>query len=554
MSTQTTQKADTVVIGGGLAGIVSSLELLDRGQKVLLLDAGEEAIFGGLALRAFGGVWLVDTPIQRRQGLRDSAELALEDWLRYAEFDQTDVWPRRWAEHYIERCVPDVYQWLKRFGVGFLPAAQWPEKGLHGPGNSLPRYHVLWGCSHYMTRQLIDALRKHPQAGNLQIRFQHRVQELDRQAGRLCGCSGMDEARGQAFRVQAEHVIMANGGITGNMEMVRRHWPSDWPPAPSHMLNGCHPNNDGGMHQAVAALGGKLTHLDKHWNYAAGVAHPRPHFDNEGLSLIPCRSGLWMDYRGRRIGPQPLVSGFDTRELCKQVVAQPRPYTWQIINKKMMLKELAVSGGEHNPAFRDRNVFQVLFNLLLGDRWLYREMTEHCEDFVAADNLTELVSKMNALTQTQDVQAGLLEEEIRRYDAMIERGQPYHNDDQLRRIAQLRSWSGDRIRTCKFQRILDNSAGPLIAVRLQLITRKTLGGMQTDLGSRVLDGQGQAIPGLYAAGEAAGFGGGGITGLRSLEGHCLSGAILNAQAAARSITADRSAVKATPTQQTASSA
>lgn len=535
MTVQKEFRTDAVVIGGGLGGIASALELLDRGKKVLLLDAGEEQIFGGLALRAFGGVWLADTPIQRRQGIRDSAELALEDWLRYAEFGDDDHWPRRWAEYYIERCVPDVYEWLKAYRVGFLPSAQWPEKGAYSAGNSVPRYHVLWGCSYYMTRQLIAALRGHAQADNLEIRFQHRVHELEVTDGHVRGCRGSDEASQTDFIAHANHVVMANGGITGNMEMVRRHWPSDWPAPPSRMFNGCHPNNDGRMHAAVKGAGGRLTHLDQHWNYAAGVAHPRPNYENEGLSLIPCRSALWMDYEGRRIGPKPLITGFDTRDLCKQVLQQPRPYTWHVMNRKIVLKELSVSGGEHNPNIRDRKFFSLLFTLLTGDRWLYEEMTENCEDFVVANSVPELAAKMNALTGTDEVRSDLMEKEIRRYDARIQRGKAYHNDDQLRRIAQLRAWSGDRIRTCNFQKILDPKAGPLVAARLHLITRKTLGGMQTDLESRVLNTQGQAIPGLYAVGEAAGFGGGGITGLRSLEGHCLSGCILNAQAAARSI-------------------
>lgn len=528
---------ETVIVGGGLAGIVTALELLNNNRKVVLLDAGSDEVFGGLALRAFGGVWLVDTPIQRLNRVRDSAELALDDWLRYAQFDESDIWPRRWAEHYISRCVPDVYEWLKQYKVGFLPSAQWPEKGLHTAGNSMPRYHVLWGCSHYMTRQLIAALRSHTHAGNLNIRFQHRVSQLDMQDGRMVGCAGRDEASDKDFHITAEHVVLATGGITGNMDMVHKHWPAHWPAPPRKMFNGCHPNNDGRMHQAAAGLGGKLTHLDKHWNYAAGVQHPHPHYDNEGLSLIPCRSALWMDYQGRRIGPQPLVTGFDTRHLCEVAVQQARPYTWQVLNKKIALKELSVSGAEHNPGLRDRKLIAFLKAILFGDHWLYQEMTESCPDFVVADTLPQLVENMNHLTGTDEVQADVLQQEIKRYDDCIARGSGFRNDDQLRRIAQLRSWSGDRVRTCNFQQINDSKAGPLIAIRMHLITRKTLGGMQSDLSSRVLDKQGAPIAGLYAVGEAAGFGGGGITGLRSLEGHCLSACILNAQAAARAITA-----------------
>lgn len=530
-------QTDVVIIGGGLAGIVTAIELLDRGKKVLLLDAGKEAIFGGLARRAFGGMWLVDTPLQRRNRIRDSAALALEDWLRYAELGEHEHWPRQWAERYIERCVPDVYEWLKGYGVGFFPAAQWPEKGLHGPGNSVPRYHVLWGTSQYMTLQLIRALERHPQRHKLDMRFHYRVHGLYHSDQSVSGCHGQDELNLTRFAVSADHVVMACGGITGNLQQVRQHWPSEWPAAPAQMLNGCHPNNDGRMHEVVADIGGRLTHLDKHWNYAAGVRHPRPHYENEGLSLIPCRSALWMDYQGRRIGPQPLITGFDTRDLCYQVVRQPRPYTWHVMNRRIALKELAVSGAEHNPSIRDRKLLPFLLDVLRGNRWLYREMTTACPDFIVANDVHGLARKMNDLAGTQDVNPRVLEQEIARYDARVARGRPYHNDDQLRRIAQLRSWTGDRARTCNYARILDPRSGPLLAARLQLITRKTLGGMQTDLDSRVIGDRGVAIDGLYAVGEAAGFGGGGISGMRSLEGHCLPACIMNAQSAARAIAA-----------------
>ncbi len=533
--TQIELKTDVAIVGGGLAGIVAAIELLDRGQRVLLLDAGERKIFGGLALRAFGGLWLADTPLQRRNRIRDSAELALEDWLRYAEFSTSDIWPRRWAQHYIERCVPDVYHWLKNYGVRFFPAAQWPEKGRFGPGNTIPRYHVLWGTSQFMTKRLINALETHPRRANLELRFQYRVAHLVTRAGAVVGCRGRAEADDRDFEVTASHVVLASGGITGDMDKVREHWPAHWPAAPAVILNGCHPNNDGAMHDAVTDLGGVVTHLDKHWNYAAGVHHPSPHYENEGLSLIPCRSALWTDYRGVRIGPEPLITGFDTRYLCEAVVQQPRPYTWQVMNRKIMLKELAVSGAEHNPSIRDRKLLAFLTDILLGNRWLYREMTEHCADFLVAQSVAELSTKMNALTGTTDVDAPLLEREIRRYDERIARGKPYHNDDQLRRIAQLRSWTGDRVRTCNFQQILAPGAGPLVAVRLHLVTRKTLGGMQTDLDSRVLNAAGAPVAGLFAIGEAAGFGGGGISGLRSLEGHCLPACIMTGQAAARAI-------------------
>lgn len=537
MSTPTHLKADVAVIGAGLAGIVTTLQLLDAGRRVVLIDRGAQQLFGGLARRAFGGMWLADTPLQRRNGIRDNQEMALADWLRYAELGPEDVWPRRWAEYYVEHCVPEVYEWLGRRKIGFLPAAQWPEKGLYQPGNSVPRYHVLWGTSRRMTEQLIAALHAHPNNARLTLCWQHMVEHIEYQQGRVQSCSGRrggtDQSQASAFQIEAEHFVLACGGITGNLKKVRANWPQNWPPAPERLLNGSHPHNDGRLHEAVSELGGCVTHLDKHWNYAAGVRHPRPAFADHGLSLIPCRSALWLDHRGHRIGPQPLVTGYDTRYLCEQVVHYP--WTWQIFNRKIALKELAVSGAEHNPSIRDRSVLGLVGELLFGCRWLLDEMLQHCEDFVSADNLPDLIQQMNNLTGSASIDAEVLKQDVQAYDAGIARGRKYHNDDQLRRIAQLRGWSGDRLRTCNFQRIVDDDAGPLIAVRLQMITRKTLGGMQTDLCSRVLNQNGEAIAGLYAVGEAAGFGGGGASGLRSLEGHCLPACIMTAQAAARAI-------------------
>ncbi len=533
MQSTNNYQTEAVIVGGGLAGITTALELLDKGRRVLLLDRGRLEIFGGLANRAFGGVMLVDTPLQRLNRIHDSADIALADWENFAEFDEADYWPRQWAGHYINRCVPEVYEWLGRYGVRFFPAVQWPEKGLFIPGNSVPRYHVLWGTAQHMTQCLIKALNNHQNSHKLTVNFAHRVETLEMDEGRVCGCRGVNEETGQPFSVSAEHVVLASGGITGNLDKVRQHWPGTWNPAPATMLNGSHPHNDGALHDEVATLGGQLTHLDKQWNYAAGVHHPRPQYAHHGLSLIPCRSAIWTDYSGRRIGPLPLMTGYDTRYLCEQVSRQPQPYTWQILNRRIALKELAVSGAEHNPSIQQRQLIPFLLEVLLGNHWLYKEMTRHCKDFVIAGNLDELAAGMNRLTGEEHVQPDVLGREIERYDSQITNG--LHNDDQLRRIRQLRSWSGDRVRTCNFQPVLDPKAGPLLAIRLHLITRKTLGGMQTDLNSQVLDTLGHPIDGLFAVGEASGFGGGGSSGHRSLEGTCLSGCILTAKAAARAI-------------------
>jgi predicted oxidoreductase len=305
------------------------------------------------------------------------------------------------------------------------------------------------------------------------------------------------------------------------------------------MLNGAHPFADGRMHDAVLAHGGKVTHLDWMWNYAAGIPHPQPLFDLHGLSLVPCKSALWLDHSGERIGPQPLVTGFDTNELCRRVSQLEKPWTWHLLNWRIAAKEFAISGAEHNPHFRDRRLLPFLKETLLGNHRLVRQMEEECDHFLVAKNLPDLVEKMNVLNPDDPVVLEKIEKAVTDYDEVIRRGEAQWNDDQLRRIQHARSWRSDRIRTCKPKPMLDEKSGPLIAIKLRLITRKSLGGIQTDLQSRVLNNAGQAIDGLYAIGEAAGFGGGGASGFRSLEGTFLSGCILTARAAADDIKRNR---------------
>lgn len=531
---------DAIVVGAGLAGLVAAQQLLDRGLRVALVEKGGEGALGGLALQAFGGMMLVDTPLQRRAGIRDSAELALSDWLSFAEFDDDDVWPRRWAERYIERCIPDVYEWLRALQVRFIPAVQWVERGWMRPGNSLPRYHVIWGTAQYMTERVLLALRQHARADRLDVLLRHRVEALLREGDAVTGCRGRREDDGSDFELRAGATVISGGGITGDLARVRQHWPRDWGAAPRGLLNGSHPAADGRLHDAVSAAGGKVTHLDRMWNYAAGVRHPNPQFEGHGLSLIPSRTAIWTDPEGRRIGPVPFVTAFDTLEMVKHISRAGWPHTWQVLNRRIAERELAASGAEHNPLIRDRRMLAFGLQMLRGNPALVDELLAKCEDFVQASDLATLADRMNALTGDARVTAQALEASIRPYDEQMRRGPRFHNDDQLRRIAQLRAWTGDRVRTCKFQPILDEKAGPLIAIRCQLLTRKSTGGIQTDLASRVLGEAGEPLPGLYAAGEAAGFGGGGCNGRGSLEGTFLSGCILTAQAAARHI-ADQAA-------------
>jgi predicted oxidoreductase len=533
MSSRT--QADVMIVGGGLAGLVTALECRRAGKHVVLVDRDTPERFGGLALWAFGGMSLVGTPLQRRMKIPDTPERALQDWLRFGELDLTDQHSLAWARYYVEHSRSEVYDWLLAHGLKFLPAVNWVERGLYGDGNQLPRYHVLWGCAQAMVKRLFAALQAVDTPGSLQVLHRHRVIAIESSAGRPTGARVRDEAQDRELRIDAPVVVLAMGGINGSSEQVIAHWPADRP-RPARMLNGAHPYADGQLHQYVCAdLGGLLVNAGEMWNYAAGFPHPQPHFAGHGLSTIPCKSALWLDHQGRRIGPQPLVTGFDTHGLCQRVAAQDKPWTWHLLNWRIAAKEFAISGAEHNPRIRDQQLLPLLYETLFGNHRLVRQMQREVPQFLVDDQLSGLAAKMNALTGSNDIDAAGLQQVADAFDANFANGDALHNDEQIRRILHARQWKPDRLRTCKPAPLQQAGAGPFIAIQMQLITRKSLGGLRTDLQSRVLNSHGDAIEGLYCVGEAAGFGGGGANGKRSLEGTFLPGCILTARAAARSI-------------------
>src|SRR3954471_7561281 len=518
---------DVIVVGAGIAGLVATLELLEHGRDVLLLDRCRPEEVGGLAREAFGGMFMADTSEQRRSGIPDSVELATADWMRMADFDPEDEWPRRWAEQYVARARDEVGGWLKSHGVKFFPVVNWAERGVHGDGNSVPRFHLTWGGGKGLVDGVWGAIQRHPRRASLEVRFGTTVT-------RLLDGRGVQLHDGSTLEARA--VVVAAGGVGGNLDLVRKHWPSDLGAPPDNILMGSHYYADGAMHEEVQRIGGNVTHLSRMWNYADAVRHPRPQRPLHGLKLIPPRSGLVLDPTGKRYGPDALIPTFDARYALERMCEDDRKYYWMICNQKIARRELDVSGSQHNPSIREKRLGRFLLSILLGKPTLVKHFVDDCPDCVTADSLPELTRKMAEVTGDGALDPAKVIDEVERYDATLARGKGLWNDDQIRRIQQLRNWRGDRLRTAKFQQIAgDPKAGPLIAIRMTVMARKSLGGIQTDLDCRVLRPDGSAIDGLYAVGEAAGFGGGGLHGKKSLEGTFLGGCVFTGRLAAAAI-------------------
>ncbi len=528
---------DVVIAGGGLAGLATALELLDRGLRVLVLDRDSEDRLGGLAKRSFGGVMFVDTPHQRKLGINDTPELAWSDWQSFADFGIDDEWPRRWARTYVERSTELIFDWLTGHGIKFLPVVNWAERGLFRPGNSVPRWHIAWGTGFSIIESIVAALENHARNDKLEIVYGHRVERLLIDAGRVAGCAGSLEGDDTDFEAHADHVVLASGGICGgDLSKVRANWYEPWGEPPSTLLNGSHRFADGLLHDEAARHGAALTHLDKQWHYAAGVHSSTTDSPNDGISLVPPRSALWLDARGRRFGPVPLMGYSDTRWLVEQICRTPEQYSWQVLNWKIAIKELAVSGCDYMTAFRHKRKLELVRQVIFGNKELASRLIDESEDFVVAGSMSELMDKMDALSlDGVTINREGMAADISAYDEQIARGPRFFNDEQLRRIANFRQYKGDRLRTCAFQAIDDSKARPLIAIREFILSRKSLGGLQTDLESRVLNSSGEPISGLYAVGETAGFGGGGIHGRGSLEGTFLGSCILTGRLAGGAI-------------------
>ncbi len=535
-------QSEVVIVGGGIAGIITAYELIEAGKKVLIIDRDKEANFGGLAKWAFGGMFFVDSKLQRSRGIKDSIDLATKDWFSFAEFDEKEHWGKKWAEQYIHYSTPHGYDWMRKHGFSFFPVLNWVERGLEVQGNSVPRFHMVNGTGWELTYRMIKLLKAHRNFHKVRILFDHRVLGLISKNGAVVGVNGIHETNNAPFEAKGEQIVVATGGINGSIEKVRQHWDRKaFGEPPAVILNGAHPLAIGDLHEATERIDGAVVNLEKQWNYAAGIRHHQPRKRDHGLSLVPSKSAIWLNYKGERMGPKPLITAYDTRFLVDRICQEPKKYSWQVLNKKIANKEFAISGSEANPLMRDKKFVRfILQTLLTGNKKLVNEMIKNCEDVIVAYSIDELADKMNALTGDNDVQVDALRQSIENYDEQVALGPDKTTDLQLQLIHKARQYRGDKVRTCNFQKIMDKKAMPLIAIREFILSRKSLGGIQTDLQTRVLtkanaQGEQSVIPGLYAIGEAAGFGGGGMHGRRSLEGTFLGGCLITARVAAAAI-------------------
>ncbi|MFB9775099.1 FAD-binding dehydrogenase [Brevibacterium otitidis] len=536
-----------VVIGSGLAGMVAATEACEAGSTVTLLDQESENNLGGQAYWSFGGLFLIDSPEQRRMGIRDSLDLAHRDWMSTAGFDEADEWPRRWAEAYLEFAAGEKRAWLAAKSHRLFPIVGWAERGdgrADGHGNSVPRFHITWGTGPGVVEPFLISAKEHVRTGRLIPRFRHKVTELTRSPAGVTGVAGRvlapdpaprgrpttPEAVGD-FSIAADAVIIASGGIGGNHELVRAAWPQRLGRAPQSLLTGVPAYVDGSMFPVAQAAGAHIHAPDRMWHYVEGIRNWNPIWPGHGIRILPGPSSLWLDADGDRL-PAPNFPGFDTLGTLGHLRSGGHKHSWFILNERIISKEFALSGSEQNPDLTGRSVRRLAGRLGSGPPRPVADFLRHGEDFLTAATVPELVDQMARLEPAHALDAAAIGEVIAARDAQLANG--FGKDAQLAAIRDARGYRGDRLmRTAAPHRLTDPAAGPLIAVRLRTLTRKTLGGLLTDLDARVLDSSGRPISGLFAAGEAAGFGGGGMHGHRSLEGTFLGGCLFSGRVAGR---------------------
>lgn len=543
---------DVIVIGAGLAGLVATAEIADVGKKVLLLDQEPEASLGGQAWWSFGGLFLVDSPEQRRMGVKDSKALAWQDWLGTAGFDREedeDYWGRKWAEAYVDFAAGEKRAWLHDMGVRFFPVVGWAERGgylAEGHGNSVPRFHIVWGTGPGIVAPFEQRIREHMKNGLVTYQPRHRVDNLLNGNGGITGVSGSVLApssisRGEessrevigAFEYHAEAVIVSSGGIGANHDLIRKNWPDRLGDPPRHMITGVPAYVDGRMLAITEEAGGRIVNRDRMWHYTEGIKNWNPVWNKHGIRILPGPSSIWLDAEGQRF-PSPNFPGFDTLGTLEAIQKTGYDYSWFILTQKIIEKEFALSGSEQNPDLTGKSIKKVLKRALPGATGPLQAFMDKGEDFIIADNIDNLVIGMNKLIGEKRICAADVERQILSRDREMDN--KFTKDLQITALRGARNYLGDKlIRVASPHKIIDPKNGPLIAVRLNIVSRKTLGGLQTNLSGQVLNDSGVAIPGLYAAGEVSGFGGGGLHGYRSMEGTFLGGCLFTGRVAGRSV-------------------
>jgi uncharacterized protein len=547
--------ADIIVVGHGLAGLVAAAEAADAGRSVLLVDQEPEQSLGGQAFWSLGGLFLVDSPEQRRMGIHDSLELATQDWMGSAQFDRDeDLWPRRWAQAYLDFAHGEKRAWLRAMGLRFFPVVGWAERGdgrADGHGNSVPRFHITWGTGPGVVEPFERRVRAHVAAGRITFAHRHRVDEVIVEGGTATGVRGAvlepsSIERGHAssrvevgaFELRAQAVIVTSGGIGGNHDLVRRSWPQRLGTPPATMVSGVPAHVDGRMLAITEATGARVINRDRMWHYVEGIRNWDPIWENHGIRVLPGPSSLWLDATGQRL-PAPNFPGFDTLGTLKVLRQTGYDYSWFVLTQKIIEKEFALSGSEQNPDLTGKSVRGVIDRVRKGPGPV-EAFKQHGADFVVADNLADLVAGMNKLAGADGPDVPLDEGALRRLIEARDRqiDNHYAKDAQITAIYATRHFLGDKLsRVAKPHRLLDPANGPLIAVKLHILSRKTLGGLETDLSGRCLTAAGVPLPGLYAAGEVNGFGGGGMMGYNALEGTFLGGCLFSGRVAGRAAAA-----------------
>lgn len=545
-------EADVIVVGAGLAGLVATHELVKAGRKVLVVDQENVENLGGQAFWSLGGLFLVDSPEQRRMGIKDSRELALQDWLGSAGFDRDreDRWPRQWAEAYVDFAAGEKRAYLHDLGLRVMPNVGWAERGgglATGHGNSVPRFHITWGTGPEVVRVFREPVLDAAARGQVTFRYRHQVDDLIVENGAAVGVRGTvlepsTEPRGVKssrtpvgeFELRAQAVVVTSGGIGGNPDLVKKNWPVDrLGRVPEHMITGVPAHVDGRMLEITENAGGNIVNRDRMWHYTEGIVNWDPIWPDHAIRIIPGPSSLWLDATGKRL-PVPLFPGFDTLATLEHILGTGHDHTWFVLTQSIIEKEFALSGSEQNPDLTGKDMKLLLGRVKKGAPGPVEAFKQHGVDFVVRDNLRDLVDGMNALTPDAKLDHAQVEREVVARDREMEN--TFSKDMQVMAIRNARTYLPDKaIRVTKPHRLLDPAHGPLIAVRLNLLTRKTLGGLETNLDSQVIRPDGSVFDGLYAAGEVAGFGGGGVHGYSALEGTFLGGCIFSGRAAGRAL-------------------